>query len=269
MTLYGIRIAVIAAVLFAVSPFAFAKGDTGFLDRSISVEGQTYRYQVYLPADFDKKKSWPVILFLHSVSQRGDDGLQPGDFGIAHAIRADRDRFPFIVVMPQCGKDKKWVVPAMQKMVLAELDNSVHEFHGDRTRIYLTGISMGGFGVWEMAAQYPGRFAAFVPICGGIHGPPKVPDARVTVAADPAIADPYAETARRIGRTPVWFFHGSVDPVVSVEESRQMATALKESHADFRYTEYPGAGHEIWDKAYAEPELFHWLLSQVLVSPNH
>ncbi|HEX4020385.1 MAG TPA: prolyl oligopeptidase family serine peptidase [Acidobacteriaceae bacterium] len=238
--------------------------DTGFLDRSVRVDGVTYRYQVYVPLGYTKHQRWPVILFLHGVSQRGDDGLQPTDLGIAQAIREHRDRFPAIVVMPQARKGQRWNTDLMQKQALKALDASVKEFHGDPTRLYLTGMSMGGFGVWDMTAKYPHIFAAYVPICGGIHGPPKVPDARVTLAADPKVADPYAETARRIGNTPVWIFHGSDDPTVPVEESRKMAIALKAAGANFRYTEYQGAGHEIWDRAYGDPELMRWLLSQHL-----
>jgi predicted peptidase len=125
---------------------------------------------------------------------------------------------------------------------------------------------MGGFGVWDWAGKYPGKFAAFVPISGGILGPPKVPDARVELVGAPGVSDPYAETARRIGTTPVWIFHGSDDKTVSVEESRKMAQALKAANANFRYTEYPDTGHDAWDKAYAEPQLVPWLLEQRLQS---
>jgi predicted peptidase len=93
-----------------------------------------------------------------------------------------------------------------------------------------------------------------------------VPDARVNLAADPKVADPYAETARRIGSTPIWIFHGDADETVPVEESRKMAQALQNAHANVRYTEYPGIGHNAWDNAYAEPELVPWLLAQHL---NH
>jgi predicted peptidase len=240
------------------------KHETGFLDREVSVGGVSYHYQVFVPSDFDSHKKWPVILFLHGVGDRGTDGLRETDIGVAHAIRLDATRFPFIVVMPQCRKDKRWINAEMQAQVLAALDRSVKEFHGDLSRIYLTGISMGGYGVWDMTAKYPGKFAAYVPISGGIFGPTKVPDALVSVAADPKVKDPYAETARRIGSTPVWMFHGSEDATVPVEESRKMAKALRAAKANVRYTEYAGVGHNAWDRAYAEPELIPWLLSQSL-----
>jgi len=240
------------------------RSETGFLNRIVSVNGESYRYQVYVPADFNPKQKWPIILFLHGVGQRGDDGLQQTDIGIAHAIRLNPSRFPVIVVMPQCRSDARWIDTRMQARALAALEQVTKEFHGDRTRTYLTGLSMGGFGTWDMSARYPGKFAAYVPICGGIHGPPKVPEARVNLAADPNIADPYAETAKRIGQTPVWIFHGSADDTVPVEESRKMAEALREAHGNVRYTEYPDTKHNSWDKAYAEPELMPWLLAQKL-----
>ncbi len=261
-----IRYCLFIVIVVALLPtFSFARRrETGFLDRTVSVAAVTYRYQVYVPQDFAGKKRWPVILFLHGVGERGDDGLQQTDLGIAHAIRENASRFPFIVVMPQCRKDKRWIHPEMQAQALAALDQAVREFHGDRERIYLTGLSMGGYGTWDMTAKYPGKFAAYVPICGGIHGPPKIPEARVALAADPNVSDPYAETARRIGSTPIWIFHGDADPTVPVEESRKMAQALQAAKANVRYTEYPGIGHNSWDKAYAEPELIPWLLTQKL-----
>ncbi len=253
-----ILIVAAAAMLFA------RKRDTGFLDRTVTVSGEIYRYQVYVPQDFDSKKKWPVILFLHGVGERGTDGVLPTDVGIAHAIRLNASRFPFIIVIPQCRNDKRWIRPDMQSQALAALEQSVKEFHGDRDRLYLTGLSMGGYGTWNMTATHPGKFAAYVPICGGIFGPPKTPDARVSLAADPRISDPYAETAKRIGSTPIWIFHGGADDTVPVDESRKMAQALRAAKANVRYTEYPGVGHNSWDKAYAEPELVPWLLSQKL-----
>jgi len=256
---------ILLVFLLLVSLPAFARRhETGFLDRSVISEGVSYDYQVFVPQSFDSHKLWPMILFLHGVGERGDDGLQQTDIGIAHAIRKNASRFPFIVVMPQCRGDKRWIHPEMQAQALAALEKSTKEFHGDRRRTYLTGMSMGGYGVWDMTAKYSGKFAAYVPICGGIFGPPKVPDARVNLAADPKVSDPYAETARRIGSTPIWIFHGAADDTVPVEESRKMAQALQNVHADVHYTEYPGVGHNSWDKAYAEPDLVPWLLAQHL-----
>jgi len=255
---------VVLALFLVHSPAFGRKHETGFLNRTVVVGGESYRYQVFVPASFDSRKLWPVILFLHGVGERGDDGLLQTDVGLAHAIRKDASRFPFIVVLPQCRKEVRWISPAMQAQALAALEKSIKEFHGDRARLYLTGLSMGGYGTWEMAAKYPGKFAAYVPICGGIFGPARAPDAHVSLAGDPKVGDPYAETARRIGSTPIWIFHGGADPVVPVEESRKMAQALQAANANVHYTEYPGVDHNSWDKAYAEPELVPWLLMQKL-----
>ena len=258
------RIFAFAFLLILCAISASARVETGFLDRTVSVGGGSYRYQVYVPADFRSKKSWPVILFLHGAGERGSDGLLQTDVGIGHAIRLDASRFPFLVVLPQCGRGKIWGEPDMQAQALAALDASIQEFHGDRKRVYLTGLSMGGFGTWELAARNPGRFAAIVPICAGVQPPEGWPQLRVTLIDDPKITDPFAEVARRIGSTPVWIFHGDADPAVPVEQSRHMAAALKAAGADFKYTEYPGVGHFSWDKAYGEPELVPWLLAKSL-----
>jgi len=256
-------ICILISILFAIPVFG-RKHETGFLNRTVTVAGQTYRYEVFVPENFDRHKPWPVILFLHGIGERGDDGLWQTDIGIGHAIRRNPGNFPFIVVMPQCRKDKRWIDPEMQEQALAALEASIREFHGDRSRLYLTGLSMGGYGTWDMTAKYTGKFAAFVPICGGIHGPASAPEASVALAKDPQITDPYAATAARIGSTPVWIFHGDADPVVPVEESRKMAHALQAAHGNMHYTEYPGVEHDSWDKAYAEPELVPWLLAQKL-----
>jgi len=251
-------------VLMTATAASARKQETGFLNRVVTVQGETYRYQVYVPADYDSHKKWPVIVFLHGAGEHGDDGLLQTDVGLGHAIREHAATFPFIVVMPQCRKDKLWIQPDMQAQALAALDQSSKEFHADRNRVYLTGLSMGGYGTWDLAVKYPKRFAAYVVICGGVRGPERLPQLHVSLVDDPKIADPYAETARRMGKTPVWIFHGTDDPAVPVDESRKMADALKAAGGRVQYTEYPGVGHESWLKAYAEPDLVPWLLKQKL-----
>jgi predicted peptidase len=257
------QISALALLLILCAVPAAARVETGFLDRTVSVSGSSYRYQVYVPADFRSKKSWPIILFLHGAGERGSDGLLQTDVGIGHAIRQNSARFPFVVILPQCGRGKIWGEPDMQALALAALDASIKEFHGDRKHVYLTGLSMGGYGTWDLAARNPGRFAAVVPICSGAQPNKDWPQLRVTLV-DPKITEPFAEVARRIGKTPVWMFHGDVDQYVPVEQSRRMAEALKAAGADFKYTEYPGVDHISWDKAYAEPDLVPWLLSKSL-----
>lgn len=251
--------------LLLLSATAFARDpDTGFLDRTVSVSGTSYRYQVFVPADWNRHTRSPVILFLHGSGERGDDGLLQTDVGLAHAIRKRLQKLSAVVVMPQCRNKKAWSDPEMEAQALAALDRSVREFHGDTDRIYLSGLSMGGYGAWDLAAKYPKKFAALVIICGGIHGPKDEHWLDLPILSDPSVQDPYLETARRIGQTPVWIFHGAIDDVVPVEESRKMAEAFKQTNGNYKYTEYPGVKHVSWDRAYAEPDLFPWLLQQRL-----
>jgi predicted peptidase len=248
---------------FVLLAYAHArKPETGFLNRTVVSGGSTYRYQIYVPANWDKHKKWPVLLFLHGAGERGDDGLLQTAVGIGQAIRIHADRFQFVVVMPQCWPNKLWTDSDMQAQALTALEQSIKEFRGDRDRIYLSGLSMGGYGTWDLAAKYPGKFAALAVICGGIRGPQHFQELHVSLVDDPKVTDPYAKTARRIGQIPVWIFHGDADPAVPVEESRKMVEALHAANANVKYSEYPGVGHNSWDRAYAEPDFVPWLLAQ-------
>lgn len=241
-------------LLMLLRPAFARKPETGFLNRMVQVGGVAYRYQVYLPNEWNKHQRWPVILFLHGIGERGDDGIRGTQIGIAGAIRQNPERFPFIVVFPQCRAETYWFDSKMQRQALKALDESIKEFHGDKRRVYLTGLSMGGYGVWDVARKNPGKFAAVAPVCGGIAR------AFDQLASLPKSANMYDEVAKQIGRTPVWVFHGEVDPAVPVVESRRMVEALKAAGGDVRYSEYPGVGHNSWDKAYNEPDFIPWLL---------
>jgi predicted peptidase len=247
---------VIAVSLLAVTAEA-KKVQTGFLDRTVAVAGTDYKYQVFVPDNWTDKQKWPVILFLHGAGERGDDGLIQTEVGIGTAIRRYRSRVPAIVVMPQCRKDVWWASDAMGDVAMAALAQAQKEFHGDPQRVYLTGLSMGGYGTWYLAGKYPGKFAAIAPICGGIL----MPD--VARKQSPDATKPYEEAAAKVGKnTPTWIFHGGDDPVVPPSESQRMAAAMKTLGGEVRYTEYPGVGHNSWEKAYAEQELFTWMLSK-------
>jgi predicted peptidase len=141
----------------------------------------------------------------------------------------------------------------MEAQVMAALAKATKEFRGDPKRTYLSGLSMGGYGTFALAAKYAGKFAAAIPICGGVVRP------RTKVEGDP-----YSEVAAKIGKTPIWIFHGGADPTVPVTESQKMEAAIKAAGGAPRYTEYPGVGHNSWDKAYAEAELPKWLFDQRL-----
>lgn len=211
---------------------------TGFLDKVIDVGGRLRRYEVYVPYDYDPKQSWPVILFLHGAGERGEDGLKQTAVGIGHAIRMNPDRFPTIVVMPQCPEDVWWDA-ALDDVKIA-LDQTRAEYNIDPNRIYLTGLSMGGFGTWIYGAAEVDTFAALMPICGGGK----------------------LEDAAKLARVPIWAFHGDADETVKPEESRKMVEAVKKAGGRVQYTEYKGVGHNSWDAAYGDAKAIKWLLQQ-------
>jgi predicted peptidase len=261
-------LAFLALWLPIAGPACAKKYDTGFLDRTISLQGTDYKYQVFVPEDWTPHQKWPIVLFLHGAGERGDDGLQQTDVGIGTAIRSDRSRVPAIVVMPQCRKNVWWFQSPMDDLAIATLEAATKEFHGDTQRTYLTGLSMGGYGSWHLAEKYPGRFAALVVICGGIRPPAAAlknhPElAKWTPADEPKS---YSAAAAKVGKIPVWIFHGADDDTVPVTESQRMSAAMKEIGAEVHYTEYPGVKHVSWDKAYDEPKLFPWLFSKSLAS---
>jgi predicted peptidase len=140
-----------------------------------------------------------------------------------------------------------------EEQALAALAACEKEFDTDPDRVYLTGLSMGGFAAWAIAGKHADRFAALVPICGGVRAP---------WDTKPPQGNPYREAAERVKKLPIWIFHGAVDPTVPVTESRKMSEELKQLGADVRYTEYEGVGHRSWEPAYAEPELARWLFAQ-------
>lgn len=243
--------------LLTAIPVSAKKVATGFLDRSLSIRGVSYKYQVFVPDNWSRATKWPTILFLHGSGERGDDGLLQTAVGLPVAVRNDRSRFPAIIVIPQCRKELWWRDAPMDEVAIKALEAAQKEFRGDLRRTYLTGLSMGGYGTWHLAAKFPGRFAALVPICGGVIRPKEHGDPL------PASADPYGEVAKKIGSaTPVWIFHGDADDSVPVAESRNMAAAMRALGGEVHYTEYPAVPHNSWDKAYAEPELMTWLLSK-------
>ena len=252
-------IAPLLIVLLAATSAYAKKPETGFLDRTVTVQGTSYKYEVFVPENWSPKQKWPIILFLHGAGERGDDGIFQTDVGIGRAIREHRERFNAVVVMPQCRKEVWWAQAPMDDAAIASLEAATKEFHGDKNRTYLTGLSMGGYGTWHLAGKYPGRFAAIAPICGGVLKPD---DSRKQAPGDLA---PYTEAAKKIGnKTPTWIFHGGDDPVVPPAESQKMNDAMKALGGEVHYTEYPGVGHDSWVKAYDDAELMKWMLSKSL-----
>lgn len=254
-------LALTGAMLLTLPPRARQDGEM-FQSRRITSGATEYQYRVFAPKGWSKKKKkWPVLFFLHGAGERGDDNLAQTRVGIGPAILRQSETFPFVVVLPQCPRNRWWTEPDMQAMALNALDQTAKEFNGDTNRTCLTGLSMGGYGSWLMAANNPKRFAALAIVCGGVRPPPRLnlPEA----ALPPDLTDDlYGAVAAKVGKTPVWVFHGSADPAVPVTESRNMVAALKAAGGNVRYNEYEGVGHNSWDKAYAEAELFPWLFSQ-------
>ena len=229
------------------------------LNPTVTVGGRQYPYVVYVPREFDAAHKWPVILFLHGSGERGSDGLRPSQVGLGAAIRFNPSRVPAIVVFPQAPADTRWIGdPADAAM--AALDRSIAELNGDPMRTYLTGLSMGGYGTIHLALAHPDRFAALAVVCGGLLPHPTT----TAVARSPLIpenAEPYSFVAQSLPKVPIWLFHGADDTVVPPEESRRLHEELKKAGANVRYTEYPGVGHNAWDRAYGEADLFTWMLA--------
>jgi len=233
--------------------------ETGFLNRTLVLNGATYRFQVYLPAEWrrDDHKQWPVILFLHGRGERGSEGMWQTQIGLPQAVRDHPERWPFVIVMPQCPLANYWTDKEMLSMAMAALDRETEEFHGDPERTYLTGLSLGGYGAWELARLHPRRWAAVAIAASGVFWS-YAPERWQKASTLPA------EYARALGHTPVWLFHGTDDPVVPPRESELMFEAVKAAGGRVRLWIYQGLRHDCWTRAYGEPELPRWLLSHHL-----
>ncbi len=192
-------------------------------------------YLLYLPKDYESKESWPLLLFLHGSGERGDNLELVKKHGPPKLISEGKD-FPFIVVSPQCPNDRWW--EPMELVAL--LDDISSKYKVDKDRMYLTGLSMGGFGTWRLAFFAPHKFAAIAPICGG------------------------GETywAKQIAYLPVWAFHGDKDTGVPPERSKVMVEAIKKHGGDPKLTIYAEAGHDSWTETYNNPKFYEWLLEQ-------
>ncbi|HWQ92995.1 MAG TPA: prolyl oligopeptidase family serine peptidase [Clostridia bacterium] len=201
-------------------------------------------YLLYLPEgyDADPAKRWPLMLFLHGAGERGTNIWKVAVHGPPkHA--AVGSNFPFIVVSPQCPEGQRW----SNEVLLGLLDEVTGAYRVDTTRIYLTGLSMGGYGTWNLGCSYPEKFAAIVPICGGGE--------KISILL---ASRERSQALRSLG---VWAFHGAKDPVVPLEESQRMVDALRQVGVrDVKFTVYPEANHDSWTETYQNPELYEWLL---------
>ena len=236
-------VAAALAIAFLTTAPALAEDavKTGFVKKTFkNADGTTSPYVVFVPHDYDGKKEFPVILFLHGAGETKGGTKEPVEQGIGTAIKKQEKTYPFIVVIPQSDK-RTWSASSDDgKRAIAILDETMKEYKTDSKRQYLTGLSMGGYGTWSAAAAFPQRWAAIIPICGG--GNPK--------------------DAEKIKDIPTWVFHGDADTSVPVKKSQEMVEALKAAGGKPKYTEYPKVGHNSWDMAYGDKELIPWLLEQ-------
>jgi predicted peptidase len=207
------------------------------------------KYLHYLPQGYDAKakKRWPLMLFLHGAGERGTDVQRVAIHGPMSLVKQGTN-FPFIIIAPQCPEGQRWENESLNKL----LDHVIEEYSVDTNRLYLTGLSMGGYGTWSLGVSHPERFAAIAPICGGGQ------------VIDVVLAG-YNKPYNPVTHLPVWAFHGAKDPVVPLEESERMIGAMKRIKAtDAKLTVYPNAEHNSWAETYNNPALYEWLLSHSL-----
>jgi predicted peptidase len=192
----------------------------------------------------DDEAGWPLLLYLHGAGERGSDPEELKQQGVPRLIE-ERGDFPFVTLAPQCPEGEAWY--RYRRAVLALLDELVERQPVDRSRVYLTGNSMGGYGTWGLAARHPDRFAAIAPICGG-----------------GLRTDGFPGKVKALREVPVWAFHGALDTAVLPAESQRLVDALRAEGGEVRFTLYPDLGHDSWTRTYADPALYAWLLSHRL-----
>lgn len=200
------------------------------------------KYLMYLPKTYDEDtdQSWPIVLFLHGRGESYGPLSLVAKWGPPRFAQRGDD-LPYILVSPQCPKDGRWSDETRQQQLTRFLDTLVEKHRVDQDRVYLTGLSLGGYGSWTLAADNPERFAAVVPVCGG--GSP---------------AD-----AAKLKDLPIWVFHGDQDRAVPFAKSVEMVEAIRDvGGAKIRFTSLEHVGHNCWSSAYAMPELYDWMLKQ-------
>lgn len=223
-----------------------------------NAQGEQLRYRFLKPLNYDPQKAYPLIFFMHGAGERGSDNTITLKHFLPQICSAKLMRkYPCFVIAPQVPENGRWSdvrnwqegvsvaspepAPAL-RLALELIARTRKEYSIDAKRIYVTGISMGGYGTWDVLWRRPDMFAAAVPICGG---------------GIPSKAPIFAHT-------PIWAFHGGADPTVPVQKSREMIVALKKAGAHPRYTEFRGVGHDSWTRAYKTQELYRWLFAQHL-----
>ncbi len=237
--------------LIAITKISVAQDFAEFDKLTYQTSQDTLLYRLLKPKEVKENQRYPLVIFLHGSGERGNDNIITLNYITPLFLEEkNRNEFPCFLMVPQCPASEKWTYPDWYqeprepiRTVVKLIDSlSVLPFI-DNTRIYITGLSMGGYGTWYLLTRFPNKFAAAIPICGG---------------GDPHQVDNFKHV-------PIWAFHGAKDDVVQPDQSRKMVKALKKSGGNPKYTEYKKAGHDSWTKAYQEPELLPWLFSNRLV----
>ncbi|HVS37450.1 MAG TPA: prolyl oligopeptidase family serine peptidase [Gemmataceae bacterium] len=253
--------ALIAGAVLAAAPLtAHAEPKEGSLDllekkTYTDADGKKLLYRLLQPMTVDPKRRYPLVVFLHGAGERGDDNEKQLVHGVPEFLKPEnRTQYPCFLIAPQCPANEKWVdvdwgaettvqpekPSESMRLVLALIDQMQKDDPIDAKRIYITGLSMGGYGTWDAIARRPELFAAAVPICGGGD----------------------ENTAPKIASIPIWAFHGSKDPAVKVSRTLGMIDALRKAGGDPGCTIYPGEGHASWVPAYRDAAMMKWLFAQ-------
>jgi len=247
------KISILASCLW-ISFTGFAQEYSTFLNHAFQSPNDTLPYRLLLPETIESGKTYPLIIFLHGSGERGNDNTLNLKYITDLFLSAEnRKHYPAYVLVPQCPKNERWApedwyskISPPAETVIELIDSLVRSNSIDAGRVYLMGLSMGGFGTWYLLTRFPDKFAAAVPICGGGDW----------------------NRASSIAHIPVWVFHGKKDEVVLPEQSRAMVSALKKSGGNPCYTEYKKVGHDSWVRALQEPDLLPWLFSKkIFVKP--
>jgi predicted peptidase len=256
---WNMTVAVVLVLLFAtrLPQWAVAAKAKEVTEPRVFVNagGARLNYRLMKPLNYDNTRAYPLVLLLHGAGEKGDDNLAQLAHGMDEfACDDNRQAHPCFVVAPQCPKEASWALlkndrlepgadptePMLRTIEL--LDTLPGEFSIDRRRVYVTGMSMGGYGAWYLAQRFPERFAAIVPLCGGGDD----------------------RQAAKLVKIPIWVFHGGADTGNTPEMSREMVKAIRAAGGNPLYTEYPGVNHNCWDLTYGSPLLYTWMFNQRL-----
>jgi len=210
----------------------------GLVSKTITLDGAERRYLVYVPKDYDGSSPAPLILFLHGRGEGGDDGIEQAKVGIYPAVQAHHGRFPCIIAMPQNAKGVWW--HRSFDLIDGVVDAVRKDYNVDASRVYCTGVSLGGFGVWNYAAYRPDLFAALISCSSGGK----------------------AEEAAKVAKIPAWIFHNTGDKIVSITMGKGLVETLRAAGGAPRFTEFEDKEHDAWTRAFGDADVISWLFSQ-------